>query len=125
MTFDLAALQALPAVKQVAGTNTYTGVSLWTLLNSSVGIQIDAAAMNDILNYYVVATGSDGYQVVLSMGEISPQFGNQPDLIAYALNGAPLGANGFARLVLPNDVKSGRFVSKLIGLEVIRVAPKP
>ncbi|HMN84047.1 MAG TPA: hypothetical protein PKA20_29540 [Burkholderiaceae bacterium] len=80
---------------------------------------------NDTLGMYVVATGSDGYKAVVSVAEIDPGFGNQPDLIAYSINGAPVGANGFARLVVPNDVRAGRWVSNLIGLEIFRAAGAP
>ena len=128
MSFDLAALKILPSVTQTVGTSTYTGVSLWSLLDSTVGISTNSAIKNDILSMYVVATGSDGYKSVFSMGELNPAFGNQPDLIAYSLNGDPLTTNGFARLVVPNDVKAGRHVSNLVSLEVCRATsavPEP
>lgn len=124
-TFDLAALQALPSITQTVGSNVYTGVSLWDLLNTTVGVTTDASVKNDILGMYVVATGSDGYKAVFSMGELSPSFGNQPDLIAYSVNGQPLGSSGFARIVVPNDVKAGRYVSNLVSLEVLRASPVP
>jgi DMSO/TMAO reductase YedYZ molybdopterin-dependent catalytic subunit len=117
-TFDLAALQALPAVTRTVGGSTYTGVSLWNLLNAA-GIQTNASVKNDLLGFYLVATGTDGYRVVISLAELSPDFGNQPDIVAYAVNGASLSTNGFARLVIPNDVKAGRYVSNLIALEVV------
>lgn len=77
--------------------STFTGVSLLDLLNQSV-IDVDPAIKNDILREIVVATATDGYQVVFSMGELLTKFGNQPDLLAYA-NGAgnPLVNDGFAR----------------------------
>jgi DMSO/TMAO reductase YedYZ molybdopterin-dependent catalytic subunit len=117
-SFDLAALQALPAVTQTAGTSVYTGVNLWSFLSKVVGLKGDAAAMHPSLAMYVVATGSDGYRVVVALAELDPEFGNQPDLVAYAVGGAALGANGFARLVVPNDGKGGRSVSNLVSLEV-------
>ncbi|GAB7543158.1 molybdopterin-binding oxidoreductase [Cupriavidus sp. CuC1] len=117
-TFDLAALKALPVVTRTVGANTYTGVSLRDFLNTTVGLATNPAVKNDVLAMYVVATGSDGYKTLIALGEVEPGFGNQPDLIAYAMDGAPLGANGFARLVIPNDGKAGRYVSKLISLEV-------
>jgi DMSO/TMAO reductase YedYZ molybdopterin-dependent catalytic subunit len=117
-TFNLAALQALPAVTKTVGTATYTGVSLWDLLNAA-GIQTNAAVKNDLLGFYVIATGTDGYRVILSLAELSPDFGNQPDIVAYAQNGATLPGTGFARLVIPNDGKAGRYVSNLIALEVV------
>ena len=123
-TFDVAALQALaPVTRTVAGV-TYTGVSLWDLLTTSVGIPSNAAVKNDLLGKYVVATGSDGYSVVFSLGELDPSFGGQPDFIAYLANGVSLGVNGFARIVVPNDVRMGRWVSDLISLQVFSV-PEP
>lgn len=53
---------------------------------------------------------------------MDPNFGNEPDFIAYAANGVPLITNGFARLVLLNDGKQGRFVSSLVSLEVMVAA---
>jgi len=117
-TFDLAALQALPAVTQTVGGTAYTGVSLWTLLNTVTGIKIDATAKNPTLAMYAVATGSDGYKAMVSLGEIDPGFGNRNAVVAYSINGAGLGANGVARLVVPGDVKLGRSVSNLVAIEV-------
>jgi DMSO/TMAO reductase YedYZ molybdopterin-dependent catalytic subunit len=117
-TYDLAALQALPAVTRTVGTSIYTGVSLWGLINAA-GIKTNPGVKNDLLGFYVIATGSDGYRAVIALAEISPDFGNQPDIIAYAVNGASLTTNGFARLVVPNDSKAGRYVSNLVALEVV------
>jgi hypothetical protein len=125
MTFDLAALQELPAVQRTVGSATYTGVSFWDLLNTTVGLSLDPAVKNDVINMYVVATGSDGYKAAFSLGELNPAFGNQPDIIAYAVDGAPLTDNGFARIVAPNDVRAGRFVSNLTSLEVFHALPVP
>lgn len=126
MSFDLTALQAMPATTITVGGNTYTGVSFWDLLNTSVGISTNASIKNDLLDMYVVATGTDGYKSVFSMGELSSAFGNQPDLIAYQMNGVDLTSSGFARLVVPNDVKQGRWVSNLASIEVYHAeAPVP
>ena len=125
VSFDLAALQALPTVTAVVGGVSYAGVSFWDLLNTSVGIDLNPAVKNDVLGKYVVATGSDGYKSVFSLGELNPGFGNQPDLIAYAADGNPLGSAGFARIVAPNDVKKGRWVSNLVSLEVFSATPVP
>ena len=124
-SFDLAALEALPAVQRTVGTTTYTGVSFWDLLNSVVGLATDPTVKNEVLGMYVVATGSDGYKAAFSLGELNPSFGNQPDIVAYQANGALLTDNGFARIVAPDDVKAGRYVSNLISLEVLHAAPVP
>jgi hypothetical protein len=124
-TFDLAQLEALPTRTQTdtfksgstTVTDTYMGVSLWTLL-MSVGIVTDATVKNDILDKYVVATGSDGYQVAFSLGEIDPAFGNQQDLVAYSDTSGEFPDDGFARITVPGDIAGGRYVSNLISLEV-------
>lgn len=123
-TFDLASLASLTPVTQTVGGVVYTGVSLWNLLTSAVGIPTTPAVKNDLLGKYVIATGSAGYSVVFSMGELDPSFGNQPDFIAYLADGAPLTTSGFARIVVPNDIRQGRWVSNLVSLEVFSV-PEP
>jgi hypothetical protein len=118
MTFDAAALRALTASSLAVGANTYTGVNLFTLLKTVVGVTADASVHNATLGMYVVATGSDGYKAVLSLGEIDPGFGNRAALVAYRVNGADLGRSGAARLIVPGDTKMGRSVSNLVAIEV-------
>ena len=109
-------------------TDTYTGVPLWTLLQDQ-GLLTDPAIKNDVLRFGVAATGSDGYRALISLGEIDPAFGNQPDLVAYADTGGQLGPGGSAgamRLVVPGDQAGGRYVSNLTDLRVIDLtAPMP
>ena len=126
-TFDLADLEALPSVTRTVGSDTYTGISLWSLLDTTTGLDTDPAIKNDVLGMYVVATGSDGYKAVFSMGELDADFGAEPDMIAFEDNGAPLTGNGFARIVVPDDVKAGRWVSNLVSLEVfdVNAVPEP
>lgn len=124
-SFDLAALQALPETAVTVGNDTWTGVSLWDLLSGAVGLQTDPAVKNDVLGMYVVATGSDGYKAAFSLGELNPAFGNQADLVAFELNGAPLTDSGFARIVAAGDGKKGRWVSNLTSLEVFHAAVVP
>jgi hypothetical protein len=102
-------------------TDTYTGVSLWDVIQDA-GLLTDPSIKNDLLRYVVVATGSDGYRVAVSLGEISPNFGNQQDLVAYADTGKQLGvggADGAMRLIVPGDHAGGRYVSNLVSLQVI------
>jgi hypothetical protein len=102
-------------------SDTYTGVSLWTLLQDQ-GLVTDPSIKNDVLRFGVVATGSDGYRALISLGEIDPAFGNQPDLVAYADTSGQLGPDGNAgamRLVVPGDSAGGRYVSNLVDLRVV------
>lgn len=112
-------------------TATFTGVSIWTLLTDA-GIVTNPAIKNDILNYYLQATGSDGYSAIFSLGELDPMFGGTgaPDLIAYETEdmdgmNEPLGSDGFARVVVPGDSRGGRYVSNLVDLEVVDAVPEP
>jgi DMSO/TMAO reductase YedYZ molybdopterin-dependent catalytic subunit len=128
MTFDLAALQALPSTTVTSGGNSYTGVSFYSLLSSWVGLAIDPNVKNDELGMVVSAVGSDGYTALFSLGELDPAFGNAQDIIAYEENGAALPGTGFARIVAPGDVKAGRWVSNLVSLQVFHAAlpvPEP
>ncbi len=118
-----------PTIQEVAygsgagpQSHTYIGTSLWGVLDGA-GLVTKPQVKNDILNRYVLATGSDGYKVVFSLGELNPAFGRRPDLLAYAEqqaggSWAPLGADGFARVTAPGDVKGGRYVSNLVNLDV-------
>jgi hypothetical protein len=102
-------------------TDTYTGVSLWTLIQDA-GLLTDPSIKNDLLRFGVVATGSDGYRAFISLGEIDPAFGNQSDLVAYADTGGQLGPggqDGALRLIVPGDQAGGRYVSNLTSLQVI------
>jgi hypothetical protein len=135
-TYTLSSLQALPAVQLTATytagkssvTDTYTGVSLWTLLDQA-GLITDPNIKNDVLRQYVEAIGSDGYAAIFSLGEIDPMFGNQPDLVAYADTDGQLGqdgSDGFARIVVPGDAAGGRYISNLVALEVFTASvPEP
>ena len=76
----------------------------------------------------MLATGSDGFQVLFALAELDLAFGAPPDLVAYSIDGgAPgtsLGSNGFVRTVIPGDLHGGRFVSNIASFSVSAV-PEP
>lgn len=115
--YDREALGKLPRTSITVGKAVYSGVSLWALL-SKADIVTRPEIKNGILRGFIVATASDGYKLVISLGEIDPDFGNQPCLIATQKDGADFTSGGFAQLVFPNDVKKGRWVRGLTGLKV-------
>jgi len=138
-TYNLASLETLPVTRETVTflssgtsvTETFIGVSIWTLLTDA-GIVTNPAIKNDVLNYYLQATGSDGYSAIFSLGELDPMFGGSPtapDLIAYEMEvdgvDEPLGASGFARVVVPGDSRGGRYVSNLVNLAVVDAVPEP
>jgi len=62
------------------------------------------------------------HPILISLGEVDPAFGNQPDVVAYADSNGQLGPNGSAgalRLVVPGDHAGGRYVSNLVSLQVV------
>ncbi|MBO9648983.1 MAG: molybdopterin-dependent oxidoreductase [Variovorax sp.] len=122
-TFDLAALQALPSTQQITGSGVYTGVSLWTLLESAAGGIKPGSGRNPLIAMYAVATGSDGYRTVLSIGEIDSALSGKMVLVAYSVDGKPLDRNGMARLVVTTDAKATRSVSNLTSIEVFALPP--
>jgi len=124
-SFDLQKLEQLPPTNEnvtyfAAGTvvtQSFTGALLWDLLQS-VGIIVNPNVKNDILRKIVIVTGSDGYQSVFGAGEIDPTFGGAQIIVAYAVDGQPLGQEGFARIVAPGDKAGGRFVSNIVKLDL-------
>lgn len=95
--------------------SSYTGVMLWTLLDAAGGI--DDAAKGAELRHTISITGRDGYNIVISTGEIAPDFGGKPAMIAYERDGAELGDNGL-RVIMPGDKHGGRYVRDVVEIEV-------
>jgi DMSO/TMAO reductase YedYZ molybdopterin-dependent catalytic subunit len=119
-------LQQLPqetvAVTFESGNGTekhsFTGVRLYDALDK-IGLVVDPNVKNPLLRMYLVITANDGYQVVISGGEIDPNFGHAPMLLAWEQDGAPLaGEDGPLRLVVPGDLHGGRYVHGIVSIDV-------
>ena len=96
----------------------FTGVPLWDLLKDA-RLKIRSERKGDLLRKYLLITGSDGYQAVLSLAEVLPDYGGEPVLVAYQRDGQPLGADrGMAQLVIPRDKRGGRYVDRIVRIEV-------
>ena len=91
----------------------YTGVMLWSLIDQAGGI--DDATRNAVVRHTIRITASDGYVIVLSTGEISPDFGNKAALVAYERDGKPL--DNF-RVVIPGDKHGARDVHDVVTIAV-------
>lgn len=99
--------------------HSFTGTPLLGLIDAA-GLAVPEDARNPLLTHYIVITASDGYQVVLSGGELDPNFGNAPILLAWEEDGAALDAeNAPARLVVPGDTRGGRYVSGVVSIAVV------
>ena len=128
----VADLQALPTetvevtYRTDAGVNeqhAYTGALLWDVLQLAQPA-IDPEHKDSSLRLYLVLTAKDGYIVVLSFGEIDPEFGGQPYLLAWAEDGQLFtGDRGPVMLVAPGDYADGRFIHGIASIEVRSVDP--
>lgn len=60
-----------------------------------------------------------GYQALVAWAEFDPDFAGTTMLVALTEDGAPA-ADGRPRLVVPGDLKGGRYVSGLVRLHLSR-----
>jgi DMSO/TMAO reductase YedYZ molybdopterin-dependent catalytic subunit len=94
-------------------TASFTGVLLWSLIGAAGGL--DDAAKGADLRHAIRITAKDGYVVVISTGEIAPEFGAKPALVAYERDGKPL--DDF-RIVMPGDKHGGRNARDVVSIAV-------
>ena len=59
----------------------YKGVALWWLVEHA-GFVVEPGAKRADLRHYLLVTGRDGYQIVVSMGEIDPDFEAKPAIVS-------------------------------------------
>jgi len=104
-------------------THTFTGYLLYDVL-TFLGPKFDPAVRNDKLRFHASATGSDGYQAIVAWGEFDPTFENKAVLLAFTQDGKSL-AGGGPRLVVPGDIRGGRYVSDVVSIRLERVLPDP
>lgn len=119
---DLAAMPRATATTSSNGTaTTYEGVWLADVLKKA-GVPFGAGMRGPALAGYVLASASDGYQVVFSLGELDPDMTDEQFLLADKANGKPLsGQNGAFRLVVPKDKHGARSIRMLTTLNVVRL----
>jgi DMSO/TMAO reductase YedYZ molybdopterin-dependent catalytic subunit len=127
MTFTLAALQALPPMTLTAETRTrqgsqgahsYTGAMLKAVVDRAQ-VRPGADRRNGPLNRLIVLTGSDGYRATVAYGEIDPDGAAQQIIVAYAMDGTPLGPDGLAERIVPGDKLAGRWVKNIVRVTVV------
>jgi molybdate transport system substrate-binding protein len=120
-------LMQLPAetvnVSFQAGQGTtqanFTGTRLLNVFDAAGGEKLPTDGNNAKLRTTVMITGADGYQVALGWGELDPEFGAAPILLAYSQDDKPMGdKQGMARLVVPGDKRGGRYVSTVKSIEI-------
>jgi DMSO/TMAO reductase YedYZ molybdopterin-dependent catalytic subunit len=125
LTLTAADLATMPRETVTTNNNgivtTYEGVWLSDVLKKA-GVPLGSALRGAALSAYVVASASDGYQVVFSVGELDPEMTDGQFLLADKANGKPLfGENGAFRLVVPKDKRGARSVRMLTSLNVVQL----
>jgi len=97
---------------------TYSGVRLSDLL-AKLGAPLGRELHGGALANYVVALGSDGYEAVLSLAEVDPEFHSGEVVVADEMNGKPLDEhNGPLKLVVTEDKRPARCVRNLTTIDL-------
>jgi hypothetical protein len=124
VSLSASVLKALPHITVTVhnphanAEETYSGVRLADLL-AKVGAPIGSELRGKALANYVVATGSDGYQAVLALGEVDPGFHPGEVIVADSMDGKALDAHsGPFKLVVTEDKRPARSVRNLTNIEV-------
>jgi hypothetical protein len=119
---DLAAMpRATVAMNNNGIATEYEGVWVGEVLKKA-GVAMGSALRGPALSAYVVASASDGYQVVFSVGELDPDMTDGQVLLADKANGKALfGENGSFRLVIPKDKRGARSIRMLTSLNVVQL----
>jgi DMSO/TMAO reductase YedYZ molybdopterin-dependent catalytic subunit len=125
LTLTAADLDSMPRATVTTNNNgiatTYEGVWLCEILKKA-GVPLGAALRGPALAGYVLASASDGYQVVFSLGEVDPDMSDGQFLVASKANGKPLfGETGAFRMVVPKDKKGARSIRMLTTLTVVQL----
>jgi hypothetical protein len=95
---------------------TYGGVPLIALL-TPLGVT-DKPRGKDF-RLYVVAAGSDGYEVTYSIGEVTPDVSTATVIVADSEGGKPIAADGPLKLVATGEKRPARWVRNLAAIRVM------
>lgn len=94
----------------------YSGVPLIDLLTR---LGVPDKPRGKQFRIYIVAIGSDGYQVVYSLGEITPDVHDATVLVADSEDGKPIANDGPLKLVATREKRPARWVRNLVAVKVL------
>jgi len=95
---------------------TYSGVPLIELLKR---LGLPGKPQGKDLRLYLVAKGSDGYEVVYSLAEAAPELHNATVIVADTLDGKQLVDRGPLQLVATGDKGLSRCIWRLVSIRVL------
>jgi hypothetical protein len=123
VSISLADFRALPRVTVTVhnahanADETYSGVPLVALL-AKLDAPLGEKLRGKALASYIVASGSDGYSVVLSIAEADPSFHGGDILVADTRDGQPLAKSGPFQLIVSEDKRPARWVHNLVSISL-------
>lgn len=121
-SWTVATLGALPHTRvsvyneHTKANETYGGVPLIDLL---VKLGVPDKPRGKQFRIYIVAVGSDGYEVVYSLGEITPDVHDATVLVADSEDGKQIADDGPLKLVATGEKRPARWVRNLVALKVL------
>jgi hypothetical protein len=102
--------------EHVNSDQTYTGVPLIELLKP---LGVPDKPKDKEFRFYVEAEGSDGYVVVYSVGEVTPDVHDATVMVADAMDGKAIGDSGPMQLVATGEKRPARWVRNLVAVRVM------
>ncbi len=123
VSISLMEFRALPHVTitvhnaHINADETYSGVPLAALL-AKLDAPLGEHLRGKALASYIVASGSDGYSVVLSIAEVDPSFHDGQILVADTRDGQPLAKSGPFQLIVSEDKRPARWVHNLVSISL-------
>jgi hypothetical protein len=117
-----AALGALPHRKvtvyneHAKACQTYSGVPLIDLLKP---LGVPDKPHGKEFQLYLVVEGADGYRVVYSVAEVTPDVHDAEVLVADAMEGKPLEADGALKLIASGENRPARWVRGVVAVRVL------
>jgi hypothetical protein len=125
LTLTVADLAALPQTdirvsymtSHGAEDATYSGVSLWSLIEKA-GLGAALTDRKSHTAHYLLISASDGYQVVLALGEIDPDLEGKPAVIALKRDSQQIDAKSSFRLALAGDKHGARNMHLVTQIEL-------
>jgi hypothetical protein len=97
-------------------SQTYSGVELIDLLKP---LGVPEKPHGKEFRLYLIAEGSDGYQVVYSLGEVTPDVHDGTVMVADTVDGKSIAEDGPLKLVATGEKRPARWVRNLVAVRVL------
>lgn len=122
-TLDHTAFAGMPHIIVTAAAHDdppsrWQGVALQDVLGRAA-VPTGEALRGRAMARFVRITASDGYQVIFSVAELDPAFGDVRVIVADSKDGQPLGKDGPYRLIVPNDKRPARWERNVRSIELV------